>query len=124
MSKPFPFRGDVIGRRSASSYAFSEMISASSSLHMPADPIPKERRTDPDDDLEFLSDADYNVRHAMVHLHAAMQAVKYERILLDQLRTELELEGSITKKDFRKMEREAYDQLAAELAKDLVYPEE
>lgn len=111
MSKPAPFKASD---GSASSYASSELMSASSSLHMPADPVlptdPDYR--DPEEYSEFLTDTDRMVRHAQRHLTAAMLAVSAERHFMEAIETELRLfratGETFTLTTFNKLRRRIY----------------
>ena len=65
----------------------SEIVSASSSLNMPPNPIPENRRPE---DAMYLSEIDYTAEHTMEHLNALAKCViklqeEYRRRLSAQL---------------------------------------
>ena len=56
--------------------AASEMLSATSSLNMGPDPIPKDKLKG---DEEFLSELDHWAKHSLEHMHAAINLVSQAR---------------------------------------------
>ena len=78
--KPFTSYEDPIAG------ARSEIISAQSSLNMPAEPVPKEKLHP---DAIFLAETDEWAKHAMGHLRAAFKLLIEAEKERDELRGEL-----------------------------------
>lgn len=55
-----------------------ELISALSSLHMEADELPQEEQPD-EDDIQFMDEKFYFVKHAAEHIRSAINVYKKER---------------------------------------------
>lgn len=97
MSEPFKGYGDKTSEKLHG--AINELISASSALNMPANPMkPPEGLGYPSN--EFLSNTDYWVNHSMIHIREAINliSVALEKVAKEETKEFTERLNEILKK--------------------------